>query len=121
MIYIKYIIPIIYIYIYTWPIILQSQNSEKCVYALKSIEWGAIRDAKITRDQYWYFGKLRDFAAFVFGKKCLNYTVNATLEYSPPCSGCSNCYKNNTSKINKSSNLFSWLNWAFLSKRTTGK
>uniref|UniRef100_A0A2H8TEM6 Acylglycerol kinase, mitochondrial n=1 Tax=Melanaphis sacchari TaxID=742174 RepID=A0A2H8TEM6_9HEMI len=96
---------------------LESQNPEKCVYALNSIEWGALREAKVTRDQYWYFGKLRDLAAFVFGNKFIHYTVDAELEYSPPCSGCSNCYTKVTTAINKSSSLLSWISWAFSFKR----
>jgi hypothetical protein len=99
----------------------QSQNPEKCVYALNSIEWGALREAKVTRDQYWYFGKLRDLAAFVFGNNFLHYTVDAELEYSPPCSGCSNCYKKVTTAINKSSSLFSWISWAFSFNRNSGE
>ncbi|CAI6343662.1 unnamed protein product [Macrosiphum euphorbiae] len=99
---------------------LESPNPEKCVYALNSIEWGALREAKVTRDQYWYFGKLRNFAAFVFGNQFLQYTVDADLEYSPPCSGCSNCYKKLTTVINKSSSLFSWISWVFSFKRNSG-
>ncbi|XP_026805197.1 acylglycerol kinase, mitochondrial-like [Rhopalosiphum maidis] len=99
---------------------LESQNPEKCVYALNSIEWGALREAKVTRDQYWYFGKLRDLAAFVFGNNFLHYTVDAELEYSPPCSGCSNCYKKVTTAINKSSSLFSWISWVFSFNRNSG-
>jgi len=88
---------------------------------LNSIEWGALREAKVTRDQYWYFGKLRDLAAFVFGNNFLHYTVDAELEYSPPCSGCSNCYKKVTTAINKSSSLFSWISWAFSFNRNSGE
>jgi len=87
---------------------------------LNSIEWGALREAKVTRDQYWYFGKLRNLAAFVFGSKFLQYTVDAELEYSPPCSGCSNCYKKVTTAINKPSSLFSWISWVFSFKRNSG-
>lgn len=88
---------------------------------MNNIEWGALREAKVARDHYWYFGKFRDFAAFVFGNKFLNYSVNAELEFSPPCSGCNNCYKKNSSTIKGSTSLFSWISWAFSFKRNTGK
>jgi len=88
---------------------------------LNSVEWGALREAKVTRDQYWYFGQLRDLAAFVFGNKLIHYTLEADLEYSPPCSGCSNCYKKINSAMNKSSGLFSWISWAFSFHRNSGE
>lgn len=78
-----------------------------------------MREAKVVRDQYWYFGKLRDFAAFVFGSKLLSYSVDAMLEYSPPCSGCKNCYKTNSSTFNESSSLLSWISRAFSFKRNS--
>lgn len=83
---------------------------------MNNIEWGALRETKVTRDQYWYFGKFRDFAAFVFGQELLNYTVDAELEYSPPCSGCSSCYKKN-SNVTESFGLFSWISWIFSFKK----
>jgi len=88
---------------------------------LNNIEWGTMREAKVTRDQYWYFGKLRDIAAFVFGRKLLNYTVDADLEYSPPCTGCSNCYKKYSNAVNESSGLFSWISWAFSFNRKSSE
>jgi len=88
---------------------------------LNNIEWGAMRETKVTRDQYWYFGKFRDFAAFVFGSKLLSYSVDAVLEYSPPCSGCKNCYKKYSNAVNESSTLFSWISWAFLFKRNSSE
>jgi len=100
---------------------MQSLNPEKCVYALNNIEWGAMREVKVARDQYWYFGKLREFAAFVFGSKLLAYSVDATLEYSPPCSGCQNCRKANSGTFNESSSLFSWLSWAYSFKKNSGE
>lgn len=80
-----------------------------------------MREVKVARDKYWYFGKFRDFAAFVFGNSWLNYTVDAELEYSPPCSGCSNCYKKHIGVINESSSLFSWISKIFSFKRNPGK
>lgn len=77
-----------------------------------------MREVKVARDNYWYFGKLRDFAAFIFGKNLLNYEVCAELEYSPPCSGCNNCY---IKRSNESSSLFSWLSWVFSLKKNPGK
>lgn len=85
---------------------------------MNNIEWGLLREVKVARDNYWYFGKLRDFAAFIFGNNLLNYTISAELEYSPPCSGCSNCY---IKKNNESSSLFSWLSWAFSFKKNHSK
>lgn len=84
---------------------------------MNNIEWGALRETKVARDQYWYFGKFRDFAAFIFGQDLLNYTVDAELEYSPPCSGCSNCYKKNSRNVNESFGLFSWISWIFSFKK----
>lgn len=88
---------------------------------MNNIEWGAMREAKVTRDSYWYFGKLRDFAAFIFGKQLLNYTVDAELEYSPPCSGCNNCYGKKNSSSKESSSLLSWISRALSFKRNLGK
>ncbi|XP_050543355.1 acylglycerol kinase, mitochondrial isoform X2 [Daktulosphaira vitifoliae] len=87
---------------------LQSKNPEKCVYALNSIEWGAMREAKVTRDSYWYIGKFRDLAPFVFGNKLLNQTIDAELEYSPPCDGCSTCYRK-SSPSNNTLSIFSYI------------
>lgn len=80
-----------------------------------------MREAKAARDSYWYFGKLRDLASFVFGKQLLNYTVDAELEYSPPCSGCNNCYGKKNSAIKESSSLLSWISWALSFKRNLGR
>lgn len=88
---------------------------------MNSIEWGAMREAKMSRDHYWYFGQFRDLAAYVFGKKFLNDIVDAELEYSPPCSGCSNCYKRISHSNKESSGLFSWLSWAFSFNKKTGE
>lgn len=80
-----------------------------------------MREAKVARDSYWYFGKLRDLSTFVFGKQLLNYTVDAEIEYSPPCSGCNNCYGKKNSVIKESSSLLSWISWALSFKRNLGK
>lgn len=79
-----------------------------------------MREVKVARDQFWYFGRFRDFAAYVFGKSWLDYTVDAEMEYSPPCSGCNNCYKKKNIAINKSPNLFSWISQIFSFKRNSG-
>lgn len=73
----------------------------------------------MARDQYWYFGKFRDFAAFVFGNSWLHYTVDADLEYSPPCSGCSNCYRKQI-RVNEPSNFYSRISQIFSFRRNPG-
>ncbi|XP_050441791.1 acylglycerol kinase, mitochondrial isoform X2 [Adelges cooleyi] len=98
---------------------LESKNPEKCVYALNSIEWGALREAKVARDKYWYFGKLRDLAPFTFGKKLLNDLIDVELEYSPPCSGCSICYRKYINLPNKSSGILSWIASLFVFTRSS--
>ncbi|XP_075234797.1 acylglycerol kinase-like protein Mulk isoform X2 [Lycorma delicatula] len=62
----------------------------KPVYGLSSIEWGAWRDAKSRRDKYWYYGPLRNYAAYFFNPPTLPY--HGKLLFSSPCSGCSRCY-----------------------------
>ncbi|XP_039295404.1 acylglycerol kinase, mitochondrial [Nilaparvata lugens] len=59
-------------------------------YCLSGIEWGIFRDANSKRDKYWYFGSLRDYAAYVFNAPTESY--NGTLVYTAPCDGCSRCH-----------------------------
>lgn len=66
----------------------------KPIYALGLLQWGAFRDAFNLRDKYWYTGSLRDYVTFLmnaFSSK-LTWNCDANITYSPPCTGCSNCY-----------------------------
>lgn len=67
---------------------------KKPVYALGILEWGAYRDAFIQRDRYWYVGPLRERAAFLFNafSDVLTWNCDASLVWTEPCFGCSNCY-----------------------------
>lgn len=68
--------------------------AKKPVYALGVLEWGAYRDAFIQRDRYWYVGPLRERAVFLFNafSDALTWNCDATLVWTEPCFGCSNCY-----------------------------
>lgn len=67
---------------------------KKPVYALGVLEWGAYRDAYNLRDRYWYFGPLREHAAFLFNafSDSLTWNCDASVVWTEPCAGCSNCY-----------------------------
>ncbi|KAF7990384.1 hypothetical protein HCN44_000189 [Aphidius gifuensis] len=71
------------------------ENPIKPIYAVGQIEWGAWRDANAQKDKYWYLGSLRRYATFVFCglKNNLNWSIDGTLKYTDPCSGCSRCYQ----------------------------
>lgn len=66
----------------------------KPVYAVGRLQWGAFRDAYEKRDRYWYLGSLRNYATFLFNafSDSLTWNCTATLVYTEPCLGCSNCY-----------------------------
>lgn len=65
----------------------------KPIFAVGHIEWGAFRDAFVKRDKYWIYGRLRDYATFIFNgyKSSLCWECKGTLKFTPPCPGCSNC------------------------------
>lgn len=71
-----------------------SNVKAKPVYALSSFEWSAFTDAFNQRDRYWYFGSLRDYVTFIFNafSDSITWKCEATLTYTEPCPGCSNCY-----------------------------
>ncbi|KAJ8966868.1 hypothetical protein NQ314_003262 [Rhamnusium bicolor] len=71
-------------------------TSNKAIYAVVGIKWGAYRDAEAKKDSYWYFGAMRKYVTYIFNgfKNNLSWNCEATLNYSSPCEGCSNCYKN---------------------------
>lgn len=46
--------------------ILDDENAHKPIFALCGLLWGAFRDVDAKQDKYWYFGPLRNYAAYVF-------------------------------------------------------
>lgn len=72
----------------------QEEVAKKPVYALGLFEWGAFRDAYNQRDRYWYFGPLRERAAFLFNafSNSLTWDCDASIVWTEPCAGCSKCY-----------------------------
>lgn len=72
----------------------QENEAIKPIYAVGTLEWGAFRDALNLRDRYWYFGPLREYAAFLFNgfSDSLAWNCKAKLIYTEPCHGCKNCY-----------------------------
>lgn len=66
----------------------------KPVYALSGFEWSAFIDAFNERDKYWYFGQWRDYVTFTFNafSDSISWDCAATISYTEPCAGCSNCY-----------------------------
>lgn len=87
-----------------------AQEKVKPVYALSSFEWSPFIDAFNERDRYWYLGSLRDYATFVFNafNNSIEWNRAATLTYSEPCTGCSNCYVAQKTFEAKSSNRRWW-------------
>ncbi|GLV39922.1 Multi-substrate lipid kinase [Carabus blaptoides fortunei] len=75
-------------------VIADDESSNKPVYAVGELEWGAYRDAHAKRDKYWYFGSLRNYVTYIFNgyKSGLSWDCVADIKYSPPCEGCQNCY-----------------------------
>lgn len=67
----------------------------KPVYAMASLHWGAYRDALLLRDRYWYAGPFREYASFLFNgfSSKLTWNCDAKIRFTPPCDGCSNCFK----------------------------
>lgn len=65
------------------------------IFAVGSVQWGAFRDALQLRDKYWYCGPWRDYCAYLFNafSQRLTWQCAAELTYSPPCAGCSNCWR----------------------------
>lgn len=72
----------------------QSNVCGKPVYAFSNFEWSAYIDAFNARDRYWYLGSLRDYATFIFNafSDSISWNCTATITYTDPCAGCSNCY-----------------------------
>lgn len=73
---------------------VKNDETPKPIYALATLEWGAFRDVQAKQNKYWYWGSLRNYAAYVFNgyKNNLTWNCNAEINYLEPCEGCSNCY-----------------------------
>lgn len=73
---------------------LDANEHAKPVYALHGFEWSAFTDAFYQRDKYWYYGRWRDYVAFIFNafSNSITWNCSATITYTNPCPGCSNCY-----------------------------
>lgn len=74
--------------------VIDEDTKAKPVYALSAFEWSAFTDAFNQRDRYWYFGSWRDHVTFVFNAfgSSITWNCSATITYTDPCTGCSNCY-----------------------------
>ncbi|XP_031833350.1 acylglycerol kinase-like protein Mulk isoform X2 [Nomia melanderi] len=88
------------------PIEENSEEPVKPIYAMGTIEWGAWKDAHFIAKKYWYWGPLRNYVTYVFNgyKKKLNWNCDATIKYTNPCDGCSNCYQKDMS-LNEFANM----------------
>lgn len=95
----------------------------KPVYAVNRLHIGSFRDASVKTDKYWYFNKLRSYAFYLFGSYNQNNPINAELKYTPPCSGCSKCYKNRMDiiKNNNIKNTRWWHVFVPEFRKTAGK
>lgn len=73
---------------------LDANEHAKPVYALNGFEWSAFTDAFYRRDKYWYYGRWRDYATFIYNafSNSITWKCSATIKYTNPCAGCSNCY-----------------------------
>lgn len=101
----------------------ESTEVAKPVYSLVGMEWGAFRDAHARREKYWYFGGLRGYASYLFTglkdeKSGITWQVEANMEYTPPCEGCSNCYNQRYDLHPEIPQNKSW--WSGFAKRTPG-
>lgn len=74
--------------------VIDEETKAKPVYALSAFEWSAFSDAFNQRDRYWYVGSWRDYATFIFNafSDSISWNCAATITYTDPCAGCSNCY-----------------------------
>jgi acylglycerol kinase len=72
------------------------QEQVKTFFAVGSIQWGSFYDIMRKKDKYWITGSLRNYSACLFNgifpREGVTWNVNAKLQYSEPCLGCSNCY-----------------------------
>ncbi|XP_057672143.1 acylglycerol kinase, mitochondrial [Diorhabda carinulata] len=73
----------------------ETGKTNKPIYAVGSLKWGAYRDAEAIKESYWYFGPLKNYATYIFNgfKNKLTWRCVAQLSYSAPCEGCSHCYR----------------------------
>ncbi|KAK6636346.1 hypothetical protein RUM43_010006 [Polyplax serrata] len=67
---------------------LDDEENSKPVYGLVQVEWGSFRNAKASRDKYWYFGYLRDYVSYLFTKAEMG---DWECTYTMPCKGCCKC------------------------------
>nr|XP_018912625.1 PREDICTED: acylglycerol kinase, mitochondrial [Bemisia tabaci] len=61
------------------------------IYALSSVEWGALRNADAAQDKYWYYGVFRNYMSYLFHGTPKS-EVQTELSFTPPCTGCNNCF-----------------------------
>lgn len=77
------------------PIQSDSEGSVgRSVFAVCRVHWGAVRDTLSRVQQYWYWGALRQHAAYLFTAlrtEDICWNCSAELDYVPPCPGCSKC------------------------------
>lgn len=75
-------------------VIQNDVETTKPVYALSGFEWSSFAEAFYRRDKYWYWGRWRDYVTFVFNSfsSSITWDCAATITYTDPCAGCSNCY-----------------------------
>lgn len=71
----------------------EKENKLKPIFGLNGFSWGLLKDIDQKKDKYWYFGPLKhQFAAFLRSFSGSNWNLETDYIYTPPCSGCSNCY-----------------------------
>lgn len=75
-------------------VIEEQTEHVKPVYALSAFEWSAYTDAFYQRDKYWYYGSWRNYVTFILNafSDSITWNCSATISYTNPCAGCSNCY-----------------------------
>lgn len=88
------------IFCHSKTIITSQESTFKPIYTLGHLQWGGLRDAHAKMDKYWYFGGFRQYAAYLFGSQ-FNSPFEMKIQFTPPCSGCSKCYKDRLDKVQK--------------------
>lgn len=75
-------------------VIQSDTETTKPVYGLSGFEWSSFSEAFYRRDKYWYWGQWRDYVTFIFNafSNSITWDCAATITYTDPCAGCSNCY-----------------------------
>lgn len=98
---------------------VDGEEPKKPIYAVGSLHWGAFRDIVLKKERYWVTGPLRTYTAFLFNgfhRSDIQWNCKADLMYTDPCSGCSNCFVKQESRVKKMHNARWWAKYTPIDK-----